>query len=334
MPCPPALIRTSLSRNSRRSQTWKPHPNLMMLCMLICILTAPVYGQDYSVSVALPTRPDRSPIAKTRPTDIRSETKLVLVPVLVTDPYERPVQGLSRNNFHVFDEGVEQNISEFFSEDTPASVGIVFDASNSMRTKIDDSREAVSQFLRLSSPGDEFSLLKFSDRPQPICPFTMDTTKIENGLSQIQSGGWTSLFDALYLVINRMKHANNGTKALFVLSDGGDNNSRYTEGEIKNMVREADVRIFSVSILDHAPALERISDESGGRAYRIHKLQELPGVAERLSAEIHSHYVLGYLPKRELNDGKYHKVVVKLVPPDGSPRFQVAWRHGYYAPLR
>src|SRR5581483_7681583 len=100
------------------------------------------------------------------------------------------------------------------------------------------------------------------------------------------------------------------------------------------IVREADVRIFSISILDHSPSLERISDESGGRAYRVHKLDELPEMAATLSAEIHSHYVLGYLPARAQNDGKYHKVIVKLVPPDGYPRLHVAWRHGYYAPLQ
>jgi VWFA-related protein len=112
---------------------------------------------------------------------------------------------------------------------------------------------------------------------------------------------------------------------------GGDNNSRYNEGQIKNIVHEGDVRIFSISMLIHSPVLDRISDESGGRAYEIHKLDELPEMTARPSAEIHSHYVLGYLPSKMQNDGKYHKVSVKLVPPAASPRFHVAWRRGYYA---
>ncbi|MBV9252425.1 MAG: hypothetical protein JO227_24665, partial [Acetobacteraceae bacterium] len=110
-------------------------------------------------------------------------------------------------------------------------------------------------------------------------------------------------------------------------------NSRYTEREIKNLVREADVRIFSISIFKRSPILERISEESGGRAYQVRNLDELPEMAAKLSAEIHSHYVLSYLPQKIENDGKYHKVIVRLVPPAGSPPLHIAWRHGYHAPL-
>jgi VWFA-related protein len=275
----------------------------------------------------------RSDQSRSRSSTLRTDVKLVLIPVTVTDLLQHPVLDLKKHNFRVFDDGVEQKISQFFMEESPVSVGMVFDASNSMRKKIDESRQALTQFLRMSTPGDEFSLWKFSDRPQTVCPFTTNAAKIEDSLALIQSGGWTSLFDALYLALNQMKRATHGTKVLFVLSDGGDNNSRYTEREIKNMIREADVRIFSISILDHSPTLERISDESGGRAYRVHKLDELPEMAAKLSGEIHSHYMLGYLPEKAQNDGKYHKVGVKLFPPAGSPRLHVAWRRGYYAPL-
>jgi len=279
--------------------------------------------------ISAPSDPNRQ-----RSGQIRTDVKLVLIPVVVTDPLERPVLDLQKQDFRVFDDGVEQKISQFFAEEAPVSIGMVFDASNSMRKKIDESRRALTQFLRMSTPGDEFSLWKFSDRPERICSFTTNPAEIEDNLAAIQSGGWTSLFDALYLALSQMRRATHGTKALFVLSDGGDNNSRYTEGEIKNMVREANVRVFSISIQDHSAVLERLSDESGGRAYRVHKLDELPEMTAKLSGEIHSHYVLGYLPPGIQNDGKYHKVVVKLVPPAGSPRLHVAWRRGYYADLR
>ena len=141
-------------------------------------------------------------------------------------------------------------------------------------------------------------------------------------------------FDALYLALNQTKKATHGTKALFVLSDGDDNNSRYSEAEIKSLVREADARIFSISIFERSAALERISEASGGRAYHVHKISELPDLTAALSAEIHSHYVLGYVPTRWENDGKYHKIVVRLISPDGSPRLHVDWRHGYYQQSR
>ena len=327
----------NLSRNHRPSVRVDKHHRISIpICILAVILgRLPMRAEDDTAGVALHSRADRGTIdRRSRPAGIRSEVKLVLIPVTVTDPYEHPVQGLSQKNFRVYDEGVEQNISQFFSEEAPVTVGIVVDASNSMRNKIEESRHAISEFLGLSTPGDEFSLLKFSDRPEAVCGFTQDTERIENNVADIQTGGWTSLYDALYLALNRMKQANNGTKALLVFSDGGDNNSRYSERDIKSLVREADVRVFAISIMDHASSLERISDESGGRAYRVHKLNELPEMAATLSAEIHNHYVIAYLPRREQNDGKYHKVTVKLTPPDGATQLHVAWRHGYYAALR
>jgi VWFA-related protein len=264
-------------------------------------------------------------------TAIRTDVKLVLIPVTVTDPLHRPVLDLEPQQFRIYQDGAEQKISKVSKEDEPVSVGIVFDASSSMRTKVGNSRQALAEFLRSSTPGDEFSLWKFGSRPEPVCLFTTVGEEIEDSLSRIQPHGYTSLFDALYLALNQMKRASLGTKALLVLSDGGDNNSRYTESEIKNMVREADVRIFSISIMDRSPVLERISEESGGRAYRVHKLDELPEMAIRLSEEIHTRYVLGYLPLNTQNDGKYHRVTVKIVPRLASPPLHVAWRHGYYA---
>ncbi len=271
-------------------------------------------------------------MTRRRSVAIRSEVKLVQIPITVTDLFERPLLGLHKDNFRVFDDGVEQNIFQFFSEEAPVSVGMVFDASNSMQKKINQSRLAVEEFLRLSAPGDEFFLLKFSSRPAPVCPFTTDVNEIRDGLATIQSGGWTSLYDAMYLGINHMKLAVHSRKALFVLSDGEDNNSRYTEGEIRSLIREADVRVFAISILDRSASLERICEESGGRAYRIRKLDELSDMAATLSKEIHSYYVLAFSAEKARDDGKYHRVTVRFNPPAGAPPLRVAWRHGYYAP--
>jgi Ca-activated chloride channel family protein len=309
-----------------------PCSSRALLAALAC--TIPVCNQTARAqdAIAVPRPAEiRYDRGKEVATAIRTEVKLVLIPVSVTDPYQRPVLDLKTQNFRVFEDGAEQKISKLSLEEEPVSVGMVFDASNSMRHKLGNSRQALAEFLRSSTPGDEFSLWKFGSRPEPVCLFTMDGEEIEDGLSRIQPHGYTSLFDALYLALNQMKRASLGTKALLVLSDGGDNNSRYTEQEIKTMVREADVRIFSISIMDRSPVLERISDESGGRAYRAHKLGELPEMATRLSAEIHSRYVLGYVPQNVQNDGKYRRVTVKLVPEVSTPPLHVAWRHGYYA---
>ncbi len=275
----------------------------------------------------------RRPAEALRRSDaIHVDVNLVLIPVTVTDHYERPVKGLRKSDFHLFEDGSEREIAEFFTEESPISIGIVFDASGSMKSKMVQSAQAVKEFLKLTLPGDEFSLMKFSDRPEPVFGFTTDAKNIEDTLPSIQPAGWTALFDAVYLGIHQMKHATRTRKVLLVMSDGGDNNSRYTEKEIKSLVKEADVRIFSISILDRSPALESIALESGGRAYRVRKLDELPDLAAEISAELHSQYVLGFSPTDRTNDGQYRKIKVELVQPDATARLRASWKHGYYGP--
>jgi Ca-activated chloride channel homolog len=301
----------------------------------LLLATAPrAYAADDNPQVSItPHVLKRSTQLKTRTESLRVDVNLVLIPVTVTDPYERPVRGLQKSNFHLFEDGVEQEISQFFSEESPISIGIVLDASASMRKKMDESREAIMEFLRASPPGDEFFLLKFNDQPQSMCTFTTDTKNIENVLPTVQAEGWTSLFDAIYLGVNQMKHATHARKVLLVLSDGGDNNSRYTEREITNLVKEADVRIFSISIFDKASSLEAITEESGGRAFRVRKLDELPELAATVSEELHSEYVLGFVPPGRPIDGKYRKVKVTAVPETvGGEPVRTSWKRGYYSP--
>jgi Ca-activated chloride channel family protein len=263
---------------------------------------------------------------------IHLDVKLVLIPVSVSDGKDRPFRGLQKENFRIRDEGEEQEISSFSSEDAPVSVGVVFDASSSMRDKMKESRAAVDRFLDTSMPEDEFFLMRFNDRPEQLSQFTTDTEEIRDLLRDVYATGWTSLLDALYMGVQEMKKAGNSRKALLVLSDGGDNNSRYTEPEIKNVVREADVRIFAISVLDGSRLLKNLSTESGGRAFRVRKLKQLEEVIAKVSADMRNQYVLGYKPSKLSTDGKYHKVKVEVVPPAGAPRLHVSWKRGYYAP--
>jgi Ca-activated chloride channel family protein len=290
-------------------------------------------GDDARVSVT-PIIPPRPSEETRRSGAIRVDVNLVLIPVTVTDSYERPVRGLQKSDFHLFENGLERQVSEFFSQETPISIGIVFDASGSMKGKMDQSLQAVREFLKLSLPGDEFFLTKFSDRPEPVSGFTSASKDIEESLPSIQPGGWTALCDAIYMGLHQMKRATHNRKVLLILSDGGDNNSRYTTREIRELVKEADVRIFSISILDRSPWLETIATESGGRAFRVHKIEELPDLAADISAELHSEYVLGFSPVEQTNDGLYRKIKVELVPSAGTTRLRASWKRGYYAPTQ
>lgn len=280
-----------------------------------------------------------------RRADLRIDTTLVLIPVSVTLAQSgKLVTGLEKDNFELYEDGDQQEILEFSSEDAPLSVGIVFDASGSMGSKLTKSRQAVAQFLRRANPGDEFFLVQFNDRPELSVSFTPETEDILSHLSFVQSDGRTALLDGVYLAMNEMKRARNGRKAILIISDGGDNSSRYTESEVKNAVREADVQIYAIGIFEpyggrfRTPEemagpglLGDITEQTGGRHFAVDNLAELPDVAAKIGLELRNQYVLGYSPTNDARDGKYRKVEVKLVNTKGLPRLRERSRRGYYA---
>ena len=259
--------------------------------------------------------------------------KVVQIPVTVTDPIDRPIEGLRKEDFRLFEDDVEQKIIYLSGEDAPASVGLIFDASGSMRAKMETSVAAVDQFFRTTLPGDEFLLVRFSDKPVLITGFTDDTHEISGWLHSIRAGGWTALHDAIYLGIHKMKAAKNSRKALFILSDGGDNNSRYSAPEIRDLVREADVRIYSIGLLlgmlQGGRFLEKISEETGGRMIRVRKMEDLPEAIEKLSRDLRSQYLLGYYSTNAQNDGRFRRVKVQV----NHTTVRASWRRGYYAPM-
>jgi Ca-activated chloride channel family protein len=282
-----------------------------------------------------------------RNSSIRVETNEVHIPVTVTDPLNRFVTGLEREHFKVFEDKIEQKVTYFSSEDAPISIGLVFDTSGSMGSKLQKSRQAVAQLMKTANPEDEFLLVSFSDRPELTAGLTHDADEVQNRLTFVQSKGRTALLDGVYLALNEMKKAHNPRKALVVISDGGDNSSRYTESEIKNLVREADVQIYAIGIFEPMSArgrtpeelagpslLTEIAEQTGGRAFPVENINELPDVAARIGIELHNQYVLGYAPSNGEKDGKYRHVQVKLVQPKGLPPLRAFWRLGYYAPTQ
>jgi len=265
---------------------------------------------------------------------IRADANRVLISTTVTDPYGRPVEGLRKQDFRLLEDGVEQDLSDFFIQDGPISIGVVLDVSASIRNKLAEARQTIGEFLGMSLPGDEFFLVTFRDQPEIAHGFTTKPEDIEAELAAIQPSGWTALYDAMVLAINHMKQAGRNRRVLLVLTDGGDNNSRYSQAEVKNLIREANVRILSISVQSHSPILDKLAAESGGRAYQARKLEDLPEVAAAAGAEAHAEYVLGFIPANEVRNGKYHTVKVEVVPPVADPRLHVSWRRGYYAPLQ
>ena len=281
-----------------------------------------------------------------RRADLRIDSTEVRIPVSVTQQQSgKLVTGLEVTNFELFEDKVRQDIVSFTAEDAPISVGVVFDASGSMGAKLSKSRQAVAQFLHTANPQDQFFLVQFNDRPALSVPFTDDGEEILNRLAFVQSKGATALLDGVYMAMHEMKRARNARKAILIISDGGDNSSRYTESEVKSAVREADVQIYAIGIFEPYGGMggsmeERMgpglltdmTEQTGGRHFAIANLGELPDVAEKIGLELRNEYVLGYRPKNDARDGKYRKVEVKLVKVEKLPRLKSRARGGYYAP--
>jgi VWFA-related protein len=277
--------------------------------------------------------------------NIRVDTTLVVIPVTVTDPNNRFVLGLDQKNFSIFEDGVEQKIKVFSGEDAPLSVGILFDTSGSMELRTDRSRAAVNEFLKTLNPKDEAFLIQFANSPRLVQQFTSHTQEIEDRMAALKTGGLTALLDAVELGVREMKKAKNTRKALVVVSDGGDNNSRYKADDIKDIVKEADTQIYAMGVFEPSffaglpgeivsgpKLLAQIADQTGGRAYGASEFGQLPGIAEKIAIELRNQYVLGYYPANSERDGKYRKVEVKLSQPKGLPALKARWRLGYYAP--
>jgi Ca-activated chloride channel family protein len=294
------------------------------------------------VEPKLPKPEDIDPSLKTHTKPFKVDVDMVLVSVTITDPMNRLVTGLDKENFELYEGKDSQEIKTFSSEDAPVSLGVIFDMSGSMSSKIERAREAVVEFFKTANPQDEFFMITFADKPEEVSDFTSSIEDIQGKLVYTVPKGRTALLDAIYLGISKMRQAKYSKKALLIISDGGDNHSRYTEGEIKSMVKEADTLIYAIGIYDHyfpteeeklGPALlTDISELTGGRAFTIDNPNDLADVATKIGIELRNQYVLGYRPKNIARDGKWRKIKVKLIPPKGLPPLRVYAKTGYYAP--
>lgn len=283
-----------------------------------------------------------SPTLEAKVRALKVAVDLVLVPVTITDPMNRLVTGLDKDNFQLFEGSAKEEIKSFSSEDAPVSLGVIFDSSGSMSSKMDRAKDAVVEFFKTANPQDEFFMISFSDAPEVVNDFTSSVDEIQNKLVFTVPQKRTALLDAIYMGVSKMRQAKYAKKALLIISDGGDNHSRYTEGEIKALVKEADVMVYAIGIYDRyfpteeerlGPALlGQIAELTGGRAFTVENPNDLADVATKIGVELRNQYVLGYRPTKVARDGKWRKIKVKLLPPKGLPPLRVYARTGYYAP--
>ncbi len=279
-----------------------------------------------------------------RPRPLRVDVNLVLVPVTVIDSLNRPVIDLPQQNFSLLEGGVPQKIQFFSREDAPISVALVLDFSGSMDNKKEFELEAVSQFFDNANPADDYYVITVSDRPTLVADASQSTSTILNRLAATEPKGMTSLYDAIYLGVNKLRTARYKRRAMVIISDGGDNRSRYTLKEVKSVLAESDVLTYSIGIFDNVPIplfksieerwgrkwLDDVTRVSGGRDIPADDRRKIPEIAALVSREMRNQYVLGYRPTDPNYDGKWRKISVKLAENPGQMR--VHFKEGYVAP--
>src|SRR5215210_3302738 len=272
-----------------------------------------------------------------------TNTDLITFTVTVTDLYGRFVSGLSKNAFTILDNKETQEIAYFSDDDSPVSVGVLFDVSGSMSgDKVRRARDALAHFIQTSHDRDEYFLIGFNSRAQLLMDKTRDGNAVLDKLTFVQTKSNTSLYDACYLGVERVQRGTHSKRALLLISDGQDNNSRYTFNELRRVLKESDVVLYSVGILGGSDVgsslgmegqgtLDELAGVSGGKAFYPRSPAEMDDIFEQIALELRHQYSIGYRPKNFVNDGKWHRIKVKVNAPRGLPRLFVRSREGYYA---
>jgi Ca-activated chloride channel family protein len=331
-------LRPAMAYSVRRSVRPAARTRLLFYALLT-VLTALAAAEDGENVHVLPG--SNSFLSRSAST-VRATVDLVLVNVTVLDQSGRAVSGLRARDFSLLDNKLSQDIRYFSSEDAPLSVTVVLDASGSMAAKIQKARRAVNAFFDASNLQDEFRLLTVSDRPELLSDNPGSFEDMERALAVVQPEGKTALWDTVYLAVTGLREARHPRKAVLIISDGGDNHSRYTEGELKKLLQEAGVQVYAIGLFDRNATrleerlgplrLDAVTHATGGRLFAVHDSKELAQAVTQIGSELRNQYVLGYYPRSPEHAGKWHKLKVRPNTSPPSAKLRVFARAGYYGP--
>jgi Ca-activated chloride channel family protein len=309
----------------------------LLLTLPAMILARAGRGQD-------PQAPPPSDKTDKQPAStLKIDVELVLVNATVTDSLNRYVSGLEAQHFQIWEDQIEQKIEYFNAEDVPISIGVIFDVSGSMKDKINTARVAATTFLKSGNPEDEYFIVSFANRPELMADFTTDITKLQSKLILTPAKGMTAMYDSVYVGLEKLKEGTNPKKALLLITDGEDNRSRYTFQNVKEFVKEQDVQIYGIGIVDDwnsqlsagktgRAMIEELAEITGGGAYFPDSVYELEDICTKIAVELKNQYVIGYHSTNETKNGKWRKLRLKVNPPKGIQRLSVRAKQGYYAP--
>lgn len=264
---------------------------------------------------------------------------LITLNISVTGAEGRAIPGLGKDVFTVYDDKVPQEVTFFSDEDAPASVAVIFDTSGSMSEgRIERAREALARFIQTSHEKDEFFLIDFNTSAHLLLDRTRDAGAVLDKFTYVRPRGNTALYDAAYLGIEKVLRGAHIRRAILLISDGEDNNSRYTFKELRRRLQESGVVVYSIGIgvsylprATGAETLKKLASVSGGKAFFPDGAAEMSEVFERIALELRHQYSVGFRPSNFAADGRWHRLKVKVQPPSGTPRLFVRSREGYYA---
>jgi Ca-activated chloride channel homolog len=319
------------------------------LCGVLFILAGvAAYAQPGAQKIFIEPRARVAPMVP--PSDaaahLRVDASLVLIHANVSNEKGASITSLRRDNFRIFEDGEEREITYFAMEDAPVSVGLLIDTSGSMGNKMRQAAAAASEFLKTAGTQDEFFLVEFNEKPKLVVPFGVEPEELLKRVSRARPFGRTSLLDAVQMGVAQMKKARHTRRAIVILSDGADNRSRSTPYQTRMSLVESGAQLYAMGIFDslngkgtleeqNGPKLlDELTAASGGHHFRAGTPDDLPGIAARIGMELHSQYLIGYSPAALQADGKYHRVKLQLAAPPDLPALRVHYRSGYFAPER
>ena len=305
--------------------------------------TLPRVGPDEARAASIKVTDSESTLPRVKP--LRADVDVVLVPVTVTDPMNRPVLGLQKQDFKVYEDNAPQQVQYFSADEAPISVGLLLDTSKSMANKFVTERAAAEEFFKNANPQDDYFVITFADQPRLLTTSIQSIEDMQETLTADTPDGHTALLDAIYLAIARMRSARYERRALLIISDGADNHSRYGLKEVRRLVEEANVDVYAIGIFDSMffrsfeelmgkRWLGEITDVTGGQTVAAASLDKVPELAAAVSRQMRNQYVLGYRPQNIKRDGKWRKIKVHVAPAAGAIRVQTHYKKGYMATAR
>ena len=296
--------------------------------LVILTWVSPFYKKMHSTPSPIQQKQSENTPPQKKEEKFVIKTNMVSVTVTVSDQNRRFVTGLEKKDFEVYDDKVKQDIALFSTQDSPLTLGIVYDVSGSMNPLSRQSFHALKGLFEYSHPDDEYFVISFSNRSKLIQDFTSVPENIINKAVFIKPKGGTALFDGIYMALEKVKQGRHEKKALLIISDGEENSSRYSFKELRNSLRETDAQLYAIG-LGQGGSLPHITESSGGLTFFPQEYGEVADIYARIALMLRNQYVIGFYPTDDSGAKRRHKLKINVKVPKQLGKVSTFYRNGY-----